>query len=174
MNTFAEYQQQAARTAGADTKPFEIHLMISTLGLCGESAELYATVKDYQIAPAEVVVKEAGDVAWYCADLSRLLQLSLEFPNTSGWSMAVTRTGGDIAVLAGLIADHVKKHVGHGHELEPQVIGGHLQTILDKLGQIGVVYGHSLPVIAKMNIEKLDRRYPAGFTAEASRERVTE
>lgn len=174
MNTFSEYQQAAARTAGADTKPFEIHLMISTLGLCGEAAELYATVKDYLIAPTETIIKEAGDCLWYVADLARLLEVSLEWPANCGWSMAVTRTAGDVAVLAGLIAEHVKKHTGHGHELEPELIWGHLKTILGKLGDIGVVYGHPLPVVGELNIKKLEERYPAGFSPEASKERVAE
>lgn len=170
---FLEYQQAAARFAGADSKPFEVHLMISTLGLCGETAELYATVKDYLIALPGTIVKEEGDVLWYCADLARLLGLSLEWPNNFGaWSTAVTRMAGDIAVLAGLIADHVKKHVGHDHELDSALIGGHLQTILAKLGGVGVMYGYTLPEIGKLNIEKLDRRYPAGFSEEASKERV--
>jgi NTP pyrophosphatase (non-canonical NTP hydrolase) len=173
MKTFADYQQQAARTAGADTKPFEVHLMISTLGLCGEAAELYATVKDYLSAPPGVIVKEAGDVLWYAADLARLLEISLEYPNSFGaWNTAVTRMAGDVAVLAGLIADHVKKHTGHGHDLDPALIGGHLQTILAKLAGIGVMYGYTLEEIGEANIKKLDARYPNGFSPEASKERA--
>jgi NTP pyrophosphatase (non-canonical NTP hydrolase) len=72
---------------------------------------------------------------------------------------------------SGEIADHVKKIVYHGHPLDDDTRDKIAKEIGDILwycaiGARGI--GISLSEIARMNVEKLRRRYPEGFTTERS------
>ena len=72
---------------------------------------------------------------------------------------------------SGEIADHVKKILYHGHphdESTKDKIAKEIGDILwyCAIGARGI--GVSLSEIARMNVEKLRRRYPEGFTTEQS------
>lgn len=69
--TLDEYQQLAARTAGAGGHD-ERRLMVAALGLAGEAGEFANLVKKrvahgHDISPAELA-DELGDVLWYIAE----------------------------------------------------------------------------------------------------------
>jgi len=75
---------------------------------------------------------------------------------------------------SGEIADHVKKILYHGHPLDDATRDKIAKEIGDILwycaiGARGI--GVSLAEIARMNVEKLRKRYPEGFTSEKSRNR---
>jgi len=72
---------------------------------------------------------------------------------------------------SGEIADHVKKILYHGHPLDDATrdkIAKELGDILwyCALGAKGI--GMSLAEIAVMNVAKLEKRYPEGFSTENS------
>ena len=72
---------------------------------------------------------------------------------------------------AGEIADHVKKVLFHGHPLDEATRDKIAKEIGDILwycaiGSRGI--GVPLSEIARMNVEKLKRRYPEGFSSERS------
>lgn len=76
--TLDEYQQQAGRTsAPASTQ----RLVITALGLAGESGEVVELIKKHlghgHAFDVEALCKELGDVLWYVADLAALAGLSL-------------------------------------------------------------------------------------------------
>ncbi|MBA3343069.1 MAG: nucleoside triphosphate pyrophosphohydrolase family protein [Gemmatimonadaceae bacterium] len=76
-----------------------------------------------------------------------------------------------LAGESGEIADHVKKIMFHGHPLDDATrdkIAKELGDILwyCAMGARGV--GMGLGEIATMNVEKLKKRYPGGFSAERS------
>lgn len=80
--TLNEYQQAALETA---VYPEEFRIIYPALGMTGEAGEVADKVKkvirDYGSFTAErkrEIVKEIGDVMWYCATLANDLGYSLE------------------------------------------------------------------------------------------------
>ncbi len=72
---------------------------------------------------------------------------------------------------SGEIADHVKKILYHGHPLDDETRDKIAKEIGDILwycaiGAKGI--GMTLAEIAVMNVEKLRKRYPDGFSTEQS------
>lgn len=77
-----------------------------------------------------------------------------------------------IAGEAGEVADLIKKAVFHGHDIDAEQIKKELGDVLWYLTQIARVSGLTLEEIATANIEKLYKRYPNGFSKNASINRV--
>ena len=78
--TLDEYQELAARTAGAGGDG-DRRLIISALGLAGEAGEFANMVKKltahgHKISP-EILADELGDVLWYVAEAATTCGLSL-------------------------------------------------------------------------------------------------
>ncbi|PFK18170.1 nucleoside triphosphate pyrophosphohydrolase family protein [Bacillus cereus] len=84
---------------------------------------------------------------------------------------------------SGEVADIVKKAIFHGHGFDPAHCPGEEEGNTHKIAlELGdILYyisimshemGYTLEDIAQMNIEKLAKRYPVGFSREASQARV--
>ncbi|MEW9578584.1 nucleoside triphosphate pyrophosphohydrolase family protein [Bacillus toyonensis] len=84
---------------------------------------------------------------------------------------------------AGEVADIVKKAIFHGHGFDPAHCPGEEEGNTHKIAlELGdILYyisimshemGYTLEDIAQMNIAKLAKRYPDGFSREASKARV--
>ena len=69
---------------------------------------------------------------------------------------------------SGEVTDHIKKHVFHGHKLNEEEILGELGDTLHYLTGLTSMIGYTLEEVATMNLEKLKKRYPKGFSQEAS------
>lgn len=72
---------------------------------------------------------------------------------------------------AGEIADHVKKVMFHGHPLDSDTRDKIAKEIGDILWYCAMgAKGIGIPLgdIAEMNVEKLKKRYPEGFSTERS------
>ena len=81
VETFAEYQALAQRTARTKLSPRE-RLSVAGLGLAGESGEVAEIVKkhighDHPLDRDEVR-KEVGDVLWYVAEMCAVTGLTME------------------------------------------------------------------------------------------------
>lgn len=72
---------------------------------------------------------------------------------------------------AGEIADSVKKYHFHGHDLDKSELVKELGDILWYVALAATTLDVPLAEIMQGNIDKLQRRYPDGFSAEASRNR---
>lgn len=73
---------------------------------------------------------------------------------------------------AGEYADLIKKHVFHGHPLDVDKAAKELGDVLWYVARAAEAIGVPLSVIATRNIEKLQARYPEGFTQERSLNRA--
>lgn len=68
--------------------------------------------------------------------------------------------------------DHIKKFAHQGHEIDREKVKEEIGDSLFYLAGIATLFGFTLEEAAKGNIEKLEKRYPTGFSAEASIKRV--
>lgn len=69
---------------------------------------------------------------------------------------------------AGEVIDIVKKHLAQGHELDKNKIAKELGDVAWYLAEIAYVLDLKLEDILQMNIDKLKKRFPDGFTVEDS------
>lgn len=79
-----------------------------------------------------------------------------------------------IAGEAGEVADLIKKAIFHGHVIDKVEIEKELGDVLWYLTNIARLAGLSLDDVAEANIAKLRKRYPQGFSTEASINRADE
>jgi NTP pyrophosphatase (non-canonical NTP hydrolase) len=73
---------------------------------------------------------------------------------------------------AGETGDYIKKHLYHGHSLDPEVVQKELGDVLWYIAGLATATGLSLEDVARGNISKLKRRYPKGFSQADSLARV--
>lgn len=76
-----------------------------------------------------------------------------------------------LAGEAGEFCDLVKKHVAQGHPLDENKLREELGDVLWYVALASIVLMVPLSKVARENIEKLWKRYPHGFSAEASMRR---
>ena len=75
---------------------------------------------------------------------------------------------------SGEVADMIKKHLGHGHELDGNKLLLELGDVLWYVAALANVNGWLLSEVAAANVQKLQKRYPNGFSTEASKARADE
>lgn len=71
----------------------------------------------------------------------------------------------------GELTDMIKKQIFHGHELDRDHISKEISDVMWYLALMCHSYGFSMEKIAQMNIDKLRKRYPDGFSEYASQHR---
>lgn len=69
---------------------------------------------------------------------------------------------------AGEAIDIVKKHLFHGHELNKEELIKELGDVAWYLAEAAYALDIDLETVLKLNIEKLKKRYPEGFSKENS------
>lgn len=74
---------------------------------------------------------------------------------------------------SGEAIDLVKKYMMHGHEFDREKFAAELGDIAWYLAEAAQAIGMPLEEVFRMNIDKLNARYPEGFSAERSRNRET-
>lgn len=75
---------------------------------------------------------------------------------------------------SGEAIDIVKKHLAQGHELDREKLAKELGDVAWYLAETATAIGYDLEDIFQMNIDKLKKRYPEGFSVEKSVNRDTD
>lgn len=75
---------------------------------------------------------------------------------------------------SGECADIVKKHLFQGHELDAEKLANELGDVAWYLALASYAIGYNLEKVLQMNVDKLRKRYPDGFSAERSIHREEE
>ena len=104
------------------------------------------------------------------ADFDEYQRLAMRTASPEGLATTSTMLNNAALGLAGEsgeIADHVKKVMFHGHPLDDATrdkIAKEIGDILWYCAMAGQGIGLGLAEIARMNVEKLKKRYPEGFS----------
>jgi NTP pyrophosphatase (non-canonical NTP hydrolase) len=77
-----------------------------------------------------------------------------------------------LAGEAGEVAETIKKHLFHARPLDRDEVVKELGDCLWYVAAMATAIGASLDEVAATNIDKLRRRYPDGFSPEASARRA--
>lgn len=85
-------------------------------------------------------------------------------PGAENAQMGIMTLG--LAGEVGEVAEHIKKYLGHGKELDVLELKEELGDVLWYLAILSDMFGLNLGAIAQFNVDKLKARYPNGFTAE--------
>jgi NTP pyrophosphatase (non-canonical NTP hydrolase) len=72
---------------------------------------------------------------------------------------------------SGEVADIIKKWYFHNHDLDKQHLVEELGDVMWYIASMADALGVTLDEVARVNVEKLMRRYPNGFSTEASKNR---
>lgn len=91
------------------------------------------------------------------------------------WVQTKVRTPVECSILglageAGETVDLLKKVLYHGKSLDREKLKLELGDVLFYLADIAEKYGIPLSEVAEGNVEKIDARYPTGFSIEAAQQ----
>jgi len=90
--------------------------------------------------------------------------INKDITNNEALSLFALGLGGE----AGEAIDIIKKHLFHGHSLDKNKMTGELGDLMWYVAGMARQLGIPLHEVAVQNIDKLKRRYPDGFSNEAS------
>lgn len=65
---------------------------------------------------------------------------------------------------AGEVQNLIKKHLYHGHDLDIAKVLDELGDVLWYIAVMAEVLGFDLSYVAELNVNKLKKRYPKGFS----------
>jgi NTP pyrophosphatase (non-canonical NTP hydrolase) len=102
----------------------------------------------------------------------KLARRTLDSNRTSSNLPKLLMAGLGIAGEAGEVADLLKKHFFHGHQLDRQKLFEEVGDVLWYCAAVATLLEWDFSDVAMGNVAKLEERYPDGFSAEASIARV--
>lgn len=191
--TISEYEHAALRTANESILSFSESLGIYSMGLGGEAGEVTDLLKKvvghkHELSK-EVLTKEIGDVLWYLAvlgnrigvpitSMARVEEFDALYENDFK-SFDFDLEPGDKKTI--LLCLRLSRYVGLVSECVENFILGlpytnsitvNLPRVLRYLTLIAQDQGISMSEAANVNVQKLLKRYPKGFSPQDSINRV--
>lgn len=164
IETFSEYEKLAEVTC---TYPESLMPVCITLGLCGETGEMFEKIQN-EVDDDNELKKEIGDVLWYLAMIHKKMGL----PEVIEWLEITELTAEsffDPIVSSGKISEQVKKHIRDDwdgtlplvlSDARKEVIFEEWKKILKSITYMAAkTMGTSIKEIAAQNINKLYDRY---------------
>lgn len=185
LNGYQEFCWGLANKNGLDHRTA---LTVRALKLCGEAAELVSEIR--ADAGRVAIRKEGGDVLWYLAVTAWLAGFpfeavaalahpsaldnldALQDPEVNRYLDLEGNAAEWLVIKAGVVAEMVGKHVEQGHPLDQDRFLVALSDVLTSLAWLLSWHDVTLTSALQANVQKLQARYPQGFTKEASLARV--
>ena len=176
--TMDDYQWLAQRTSPDDDHDRIDNAVMGLLGETGEIADLLKKYK-YQSLPGTPppyakITEELGDVLWYAAELATGLEKSLQeiaggdFLKYEDAAASPAKRKRQIdRVILGL-CDNAHNICFFAKKDDFERVEGYMRKLLVSAACLAHICGSCLRETAEGNIEKLRRRYPAGFDAKIS------
>lgn len=159
IKNFQEYEELALSTKSYDDS---IAIPYVVLGLGGETNEFLEKIDEE--AEISLILKEVGDILWYCAACRVEMKLSeLYFPvvtDTFKNPLKLTTPVGHILeqVKKYLRDDWEKGSVMELGEKRKEIVHTFLQNTLEELSKFCITVGTDLTTVAQQNIDKLADR----------------
>jgi NTP pyrophosphatase (non-canonical NTP hydrolase) len=72
---------------------------------------------------------------------------------------------------AGEVGDIIKKHLFHKHALNKEHLAKELGDVMWYVALTASLIGYDLETVMQMNVDKLRKRYPDGFSSDLSQHR---
>lgn len=155
-------------------------LMHACLGISGEVAELSVGILN---SDGGNILEESGDVIFFITDLARILHREFGFTLSVYDFTEIEKHVGPLkgdyysgvvamTAAAGMITDVVKKHIVYSQELNLEKTGRALVALVYSTHLFLKDFGFTLDQAVQHNIDKLNRRYPEGYTDAAAKERA--
>lgn len=124
----------------------------------------------------EYLQEEMIDALMYCEHIKSFEEMSINDYQKLALRTASTLESDKLVLNgalglngeAGEVADHIKKHLFQGHELDKENLAKELGDICWYIAIMAEGLGYDLESIMQMNIDKLRKRYPQGFEKERS------
>lgn len=158
------FQKHSKRTMNQELSQ-DLQWATLTLGINGEIGEVVKVIT-HQLT-SEKFSEEIGDVFWYVANLCTLMKIELE----SLIHASNREFDGNVYRLfeySAEVSDSIKKTVGHGHELDVELVTYALTNIVSVLKALLMIANVDLGSVLADNHIKLMKRYPGGFEAGRS------
>ena len=178
MNTECQYGPVLERLGEKNRILRKMHFVLGLASEIGELQEAADDIKDNGITEENEILfrEEMGDLFWYTAGILDVLgktlyeavfnappflwpQGSLKAP-----SIPMETIIGALALVAGRIADRVKKEAFYGKEEDDKVMTGDIYALVRIMISSCTATGLDPMKIISANIAKLATRYPNKFT----------
>ena len=156
------------------------------LGIAGEAGEVAKAMRNHSefgekmvvdvLGTRKALVKESGDLIWYCAMTYDVLGIALADAVAVLPVLAHPSSGFDLMLAASDVADLIKKIAFHDHPLESNMLDlvSKVGIVVCALSSIMAAAGISWDEACTANVEKLRLRFPDGWDPERSRNREPE
>lgn len=152
----ADYQTRAVATA---IYPRQYAIAYPALGLIGELNELKQAWLDWEDGFTELdlsLIKEMGDVMWYCANLAADLGVSLSTLD----SLAPATMPSDKAV--GIFAEKLKKLIRDESDDKREYVLAFITSVIASIRKLCDDFCFSFEDVLTTNLDKLESRKERG------------
>lgn len=180
------YLKEIKRTTNSNLT-FKENILNYSLGVSGEIAELIENIQEkieesnlfihvtWTLKNSMDIKKEFGDCFWYLFNLYKLFEeVDINFKEEcmkieTNQTVIFEKETLNVMIKTGKLLDHIKKFVYHGEYIGDLV--NKIRELIILVYRLVVFSGNHIEEIFEINISKLKKRYPSGFSIEDSKNR---
>lgn len=170
LNLFQRFKRSVFRTVNKNLDRRDSSLN-ATLGIADETFEvLDILLSKSSIEKSYDLCLELGDLIWYATYLWSLYFTtdSIDFQTFKPRKLNLQELQHNLVIEAGNIVTLMKHSHFHKHLLDTEILKSSLINIFQLVSDLAAFAGSTLSEVIELNIEKLKKRYPDGFSPEAS------